>query len=128
MDAINDQELKALLNFLIVLSANIEKLVAKGSLSLLDLPGLYGAFSAASPALSGLKSLPSELSSLNDASISDLRAYVSANINSAVANPEIDGLINGGLSLAQELFDFVASIKAAKNPPAAAAPVAAPAS
>lgn len=125
-DQIDDSELKALLNFLIVLAGDIEKIVAKGSLSLLDLPGLYGAFSAASSALSGIKQLPEEISSMNDASIADLRAYIQAQLPSAVSSPVIDGVVNDGLSLAQELFDFVNSVRSAKNPPAAPAAPAAP--
>lgn len=119
---INDAELKALLNFFIVLGGDIEKIVAKGSLSLLDLPGLYGAFSAASSALSGIKQLPGELSQINDASLADLRSYIASGLPGVLPNAEVDGLINSGLSLGQELFDFIVSLKGAK----ASAPVSAP--
>jgi hypothetical protein len=123
----NDSDIKALLNFLIILAGDIEKIVAKGSLSLLDLPGLYGAFSAASPALGGLKGLPAELASLNDDSIADIRSYVQANIAQAVPSPAVDDLINEGLALGQQIYDFIESLHQVKAGSTPVALVATPA-
>lgn len=127
----NDMEIKNILNFLFLLSAQVEKIIKGGSVSILQLPGFYSAFEAAGPALSNINQLPSEVKSINDAVLVDLRTYVATNLSSVVPSPAVDAIIEDALNLAQQLYDFVESIKAAKNPPvtpAMAVPVPAPAS
>jgi hypothetical protein len=118
----------SLLGFLFQLGAKVEAVIKSGSISIFSLPGFLGVFEAAGPALGVVKSLPADISSLSDSDLQAIRAYVQQQLPSVVADPVADGLINAGLSLGQEIFDFVESVKSAKNPPAAAVPAPAPAS
>jgi hypothetical protein len=125
----NDQNIKLILGFLFQLGAKVETVISKGSISFLDLPSFIGVFEAAGPALAAVKQLPAELSGLNDATIADVRAYIQSQLPSVIPNATVDGLINDGLVLIQELYDYAMALKAAKSqtpatPAASSAPAA----
>src|ERR1039457_3688483 len=121
----NDQNIKLILGFLFQLGAKVETVISKGSISFLDLPSFIGVFEAAGPAIGAVKQLPAELSGLNDATIADVRAYIQSQLPAVIPNATADGLIDDGLGLIQELYDYAMALKAAKNPaPATPAPSA----
>jgi hypothetical protein len=121
------QDINSVLGFLFELGAKVEQLIQKGSISFLDLPGMIGIFEGASPALAALKSLPADLKQINDADLASIRAYVQTQLPTVLPNASLDALIGSGLAQAQSLYDFIESLKAAKNPAPTPAPAAAPA-
>lgn len=120
----NDQDIKLILGFLFQLGAKVDTVISKGSISILDLPGFIGVFEAAGPAIAAVKGLPEEISGLSDASMADIRAYVQSQLPSVIPSPAIDSLIDGGLGLIQEIYDYAVELKQAKAPAAPSAPVA----
>lgn len=106
-----DDEVKNVLNFLFQLAGQVESIVKKGSVSLFDLPGFYGAFKAAGPALANVKNLWPQIEGLNEAEIEDLEAYVKANLSVAVPDSGIQDLVTEGIQLAEALYSFVKKVK-----------------
>lgn len=109
-------EIQNLLAFAFALAGQVEKVVAKGSVSLFDLPGFYGAFQAAGPLLANIKLLLPQIENLNDSEITQIRTYVSQNLGQAVSSDAIDQVVLNALALVQQLYDFVLQVK---NPAAA---------
>lgn len=125
----NDQEIKNIITFLLTLASQVETIVAKGKISLFEIPGFYSAFEAAGPALSNLKDLPAEIKGINPQVLADLTSYIQSNLGT-VANPAVQALIQEGLTLGQQLFTFLEAVQQVKNPaqpgPAPTTPPATP--
>lgn len=109
------QDIENILGFLFALGSKVESVIAGGSISFLQLPSFIGIFEAAGPALAGVKALPADIKQITDADLATIRAYIQTQLPSVVPNATIDTLIGNGLALAQNLYDYAISIKAAKS-------------